>query len=99
MNKAHHDKRAVEHHQGPLARMARKYVAERDRSKIPRHEATDTPIEAQPHELEAIRNQLGAIEKTLAELFGPSYDRGEISTAARAKAADIIELNFDRIVE
>ncbi|HLW72328.1 MAG TPA: ATP-binding protein [Candidatus Binataceae bacterium] len=79
--------------------MARKYVAERDRSKIPHHEATDAPIEAQPHELEAIRDHLGAIAKTLAELFGPAYDRGEISTAARAKAADIIELNFDRIVE
>ncbi|MGH7838306.1 MAG: hypothetical protein ACREQC_10865, partial [Candidatus Binataceae bacterium] len=100
MNKAHHDKLEVgHHHSGTLHRMARKYAAERQRSKVPHHAATDVPIEAQPHELEAIRSHLGAIEKTLAELFGPSYDRGEISMAARAQAADIIELNFEAIVE
>jgi PAS domain S-box-containing protein len=79
--------------------MARKYVAMRHCMKIPRREATDAAIQAEPEELEAIRSQLGTIEKTLAELNDPSYDGGDVSIAARAKAADIIELNFDGIVE
>jgi signal transduction histidine kinase len=64
-----------------------------------RHEATDAPIEAQPEELEVIRNQLGVIEKMLAQLFGPAYDGGAVSIAARAGAARIIEANFDQMVE
>ena len=63
------------------------------------HEATDPPIEAQPEELDAIRNQLETIEKMLAQLFGPAYDRGAVSMAARADAACIIEQDFEQIVE
>src|SRR5579864_8842989 len=65
----------------------------------PRHEATDVAIEALPEELEVIRYHLGAIEKTLAQLFGPAYDRAEVSMAARADAAHIVECDFDEIVE
>jgi len=106
MSKAHQEEQTTEdfndgrlHKDSHLQRMARKYVAIRQCLKIPHHEATDAAIEAQPEELEAIRSQLGTIEKTFAELYDPSYDRGEVSIAARAKAADIIELNFDGIVE
>jgi PAS domain S-box-containing protein len=105
MSKAHQEEQTTDfndgglHKNSHLQRMARKYVAIRQCLKIPHHEATDAAIEAQPEELEAIRSQLGTIEKTFAELYDPSYDRGEVSIAARAKAADIIELNFDGIVE
>jgi signal transduction histidine kinase len=64
-----------------------------------RREATDAPIEAQPEELHTIRSQLGAIEKMLAQLFGPAYDRGAVSMTARANAALIVERDFDQIVE
>jgi PAS domain S-box-containing protein len=67
--------------------------------EVPQRAATDAPIEALPEELEAIRSQLGAIEKMLAELFTPAYDRGKESLAARADAAAIIEEKFDQIVE
>jgi PAS domain S-box-containing protein len=62
-------------------------------------EATDTPVEAQPEELHAIRNQLDVIERMLGQLFGPAYDRGAVSMEARADAACIIEKDFDQIVE
>ena len=63
---------------GPLPAIARHFRAARRRCEPVRHEATDTPIEAQPEELNAIRNQLGAIEKMLALLFGPAYDGGDV---------------------
>ena len=62
-------------------------------------EPSDIPIEATPEELEAIRGELGAIEKMLAALFGSAYDRGPVSMAARAKAAEMIENHFEKIVE
>jgi signal transduction histidine kinase len=62
-------------------------------------QATDSPIEATPEELEAIRGELGTIERMLAVLFGSAYDRGPVSMAARAKAAQIMESHFDEIVE
>ena len=67
--------------------------------EIGSREATDAPIEALPEELQAIRNQLGAIAKMLAELFVPAYDGGADSMTARAQSAAIIERNFDQIVE
>jgi len=84
---------------GPLPAIARHFRAARRRCEPAGHEATDTPIEAQPEELEAIRNQLGAIEKMLALLFGPAYDGGDVSMTARANAARLVERNFDQINE
>jgi signal transduction histidine kinase len=83
---------------GPLPAITRHFRAAR-RSCEPHHEATDTPVEAQPEELDAIRNQLGTIETMLAQLFGPAYDRGDVNMAARADAARIVERDFAQIVE
>src|SRR6266851_4638336 len=74
-------------------------VHRRCREQIPRHEATDQPIEARPEELAVIRSQLEAIEEMLAQLFGAAYGRGELGMAARATAATIVEEDFDAIVE
>lgn len=63
------------------------------------HTATDAPIEVVPAEVEAIRTQLQTIERMLAGLFGTSYDGGPLSRAARAKAAYLIDLRFDEVVE
>jgi PAS domain S-box-containing protein len=60
---------------------------------------TDIPIEATPEDLEQIRTQLDAIKRMLACLFGCAYDGGRISRQARRRAADLIEANFDEIVE
>ncbi|HJU11784.1 MAG TPA: ATP-binding protein [Candidatus Binataceae bacterium] len=63
------------------------------------HQPTDCTIEATPEELEQIRAQLRAIKRMLARLFGVAYDGGRISRQACAKAADLIEADFDEIVE
>jgi len=89
----------VDNCNGPLPGIARRFRSVRRSSEPPRHEATDTPIEALPEEVDAIRNQLGAIERMLAQLFGPAYDRGAVSMAARADGACIVERDFDQIVE
>ncbi len=81
---------------GDLSPSLRRAVRAR---KALRREPTDAPIQALPEELEAIRHQLTPIEKMLAELFTPAYDRGEVSAAARAAAVALIERNFDAIVE
>ncbi len=79
-----------------LSRSVRKVTRPR---KVTHREATDTPIEALAEELDAIRIQLNPIEKMLAELFAPAFDRGEASAKARADAVSLIERNFDQIVE
>jgi len=71
----------------------------RAKHATPRHEATDAPIEATPEELESIRGELCTIEKMLAGLFGEAYDRGPVSMAARAAAAELVDRHFDEIVE
>ncbi len=63
------------------------------------HPPTDSPIEPTPEDLHQIRTQLGAIRQMLARLFGCAYDGGRISQKARRRAADLIEANFDEIVE
>jgi len=67
--------------------------------KTPRHQSTDCTIEATREDLKQIRTQLSAIKRMLARLFGRAYDGGRISCQARARAADLIEANFDEIVE
>src|SRR6516162_977101 len=64
-----------------------------------RHQPTDSTIEATPEDLEQIRTQLSAIKRMLARLFGLAYDGGPISRHACARAANLIEANFDEIVE
>ncbi len=70
----------------------------RSMKTLPR-QPTDTPIEATPEDLQQIRTQLDAIKRMLARLFGCAYDGGRISRQARRRAADLIEANFDEIVE
>jgi PAS domain S-box-containing protein len=67
--------------------------------KSPGHQPTDCAIEATPEDLNQIRTQLSAIKRMLARLFGRAYDGGRISCQARSRAADLIEANFDGIVE
>jgi PAS domain S-box-containing protein len=69
------------------------------RDKIARHQPTDSAIEATPEDLKQIRTQLSAIRQMLARLFGAAYDGGRISRQARARAAYLIEENFEEIVE
>jgi signal transduction histidine kinase len=66
---------------------------------IRRHEATDTPVEATPGEIESIRQELGTIEKMLAGLFGEAYDGGQLATSLRARVADLADQYFNEIVE
>jgi PAS domain S-box-containing protein len=68
-------------------------------SKTPLQQPTDYAIEATPEELEQIRTQLSAIKRMLARVFGSAYDGERISRQACAKAADLIEANFEEIVE
>lgn len=82
-----------------LRKIVQRCVPPHPISKRSSREATDEPIEAQSTELEAIRSQLSAIEGMLGQLFGQAYDHNPISLAIRAEAADIIEANFDQIVE
>jgi signal transduction histidine kinase len=69
------------------------------RRPAPHHQATDAPVEALPEDLEQIRLQLSNIERMLAGLFGAAYGPGPVSTEARAKVVDLIEANFDEVVE
>ena len=52
-----------------------------------------------PGELDTVRTMLCEIEKMLAGLFGPVYDRGPLAMEARAQAAAIVEAQFDDVVE
>ena len=70
-----------------------------DSAKTPCHQPTDYAIEATPEDLKPIRTQLSSIKRMLARLFGPAYDGGRVSREARAVAADLIEANFEEIVE
>src|SRR6266478_5346653 len=63
------------------------------------HEATDEPLEARPEDLESIRSHFGTIEKMLSGLFGNAYARGPEADTVRTMAADLIEDDFDEIVE
>ncbi|HXZ89362.1 MAG TPA: ATP-binding protein [Candidatus Binataceae bacterium] len=82
------------------SRRRKSTAAARPRLKaVSRLQATDAPIEATPEEIDSIRGELGTIEKMLAALFGAAYDRGPVSMAARARAADLIESQFEKIVE
>src|SRR5437016_8980176 len=67
--------------------------------KTPPHQPTDTQNVATPEDLEQIRTQLNAIKRMLAQIFGRAYDGGRVSRQARRRAADLIETNFDEIVE
>jgi PAS domain S-box-containing protein len=67
--------------------------------KVRRHQPTDEAIEATAEDLKQIRTQLSAIRRMLARLFGQAYDGGAVSSRARACAADLIEENFEEIVE
>ncbi|MBV8773887.1 MAG: hypothetical protein JO166_16400 [Deltaproteobacteria bacterium] len=69
------------------------------RVKTPPHQPTDNPVEATAEDLEQIRTQLSAIRRMLESLFGCAYDGGRVSRQARARAADLIDANFDVIVE
>lgn len=63
-------------------------------------EATDTPIEATPEELQVIRDQLRPVEDLLAKLFGPGiYSRDPNSREIRSAAADLICEHFDGIID
>jgi signal transduction histidine kinase len=56
-------------------------------------------IQATPEELAAVRAQLRTIEKALAALFGSDYRRGSESQRSRRIAADIIDRDFEPIVQ
>lgn len=99
MRKSGRSKSDTDNLTASLPSIARRFGSVRRPFQPIHREATDAPIEAQPEELEAIRNQLGAIEKMLAQLFGPAYDQGAVSMTARANAARIVERDFDQIVE
>ncbi len=60
---------------------------------------TDMAIQAGPDEIASIRQSLGAIEKFLVPLFDNAYSRKPESLAARAAIADLIEDDFDAIVQ
>jgi PAS domain S-box-containing protein len=90
----------------PRVRSAKKLRGNRRRDhRQPRpgialsHLPSDSPIEVTPEELEQIRTQLSAIRRMLARLFGCAYDDGRVGRQARARAADLINANFDEIVE
>jgi PAS domain S-box-containing protein len=90
----------------PRVRSARKLRGNRRRDhrqprpgKVLSHLPSDSPIEVTPDELEQIRTQLSAIRRMLARLFGCAYDDGRVGRQARARAADLIDANFDEIVE
>jgi signal transduction histidine kinase len=56
-------------------------------------------IQATPEELAAVRAQLRTIEKALSALFGSDYRRGSESQRSRRIAADIIDRDFEPIVQ
>jgi signal transduction histidine kinase len=62
-------------------------------------ETTDAPIEANPEELQAIRQQLAEIEQSLSRLWGEAiWSRTPECIQIRAEAADLIDRHFDGIV-
>jgi PAS domain S-box-containing protein len=62
--------------------------------------ATDQPIEAQPEEIQVIREQLSVIEQMLSRIWGETiYSREPASMKIREAAADLIEGHFDGIVD
>jgi signal transduction histidine kinase len=70
-------------------------------SKLERHrQTTDAPIEANPEELQEMREQLAEIEQSLSRLWGPTiWSRTPECIQIRAEAADLIDRHFDGIVE
>jgi signal transduction histidine kinase len=56
-------------------------------------------IQATTEELAAVRAQLRTIEKALSALFGSDYRRGSESQRSRRIAADIIDRDFEPIVQ
>jgi signal transduction histidine kinase len=60
---------------------------------------TDIPLSATPEELRSIKAGLATITRFLIPLFGEAYDLTPASFAARAEVADLIDRNFDVIVE
>jgi signal transduction histidine kinase len=60
---------------------------------------TDLPIQASAEELDSIRKALRGIEKFLVPLFDNAYSRKPESLAARATIAELIEDQFDALVE
>ena len=79
--------------------LSRAIKSRKHRTTTAPHQATDQPIEPMPGELEAVRTMLAEIEKMLAGLFGPAYDRAAVAMAGRAKAAELAEAYFDDVVE
>src|SRR5271167_1981352 len=63
--------------------------------RVTRHQPTDSNLEATAEDLQQIRAQLSAIKRMLARLFGRAYDGGPTSSRSRARAAALIEENFD----
>ncbi len=62
--------------------------------------ATDQPIEAQPEEIQVIREQLSTIELMLSRLWGETiYSREPAAMKIREAAANLIEGHFDGIVD
>jgi PAS domain S-box-containing protein len=60
---------------------------------------TDLPFQASAAEVESIRMTLAGIEKFLIPLFGNAYSRAPENLAARAAIAELIEDQFEAIVE
>ncbi|MEA2648157.1 MAG: hypothetical protein QOG61_592, partial [Candidatus Binataceae bacterium] len=82
-----------------FCRISRAVKSRKQCETAPPRQATDPPIEPMPGELEAVRTMLSEIEKMLAGLFGPAYDRAPLAMAARGKAAELVEAHFDDVVE
>jgi len=62
--------------------------------------ATDQPIEAQPEEIQVIREQLSVIERMLSRIWGEDiYSRQPSNVKTREAAANLIENHFDGIVD
>ena len=69
------------------------------KSKLHR-ETNDAPIEANPEELQAIRDQLAEIEQSLSRLWGETiWSRTPECIQIRAEAAELIDRHFDGIVD
>jgi PAS domain S-box-containing protein len=63
-------------------------------------ETNDPPIEANPEEIQGIRDQLAEIEQSLSRLWGPTiWSRTPECIQIRAEAADLMDRHFDGIVE
>src|ERR1700722_9521777 len=63
-------------------------------------ETNDAPVEANPEELQAIRQQLAEIEQSLSRLWGETiWSRTPECIQIRAEAADLIDRHFDGIVD